>query len=53
MIPFDELVMALERFRRRQAGQDVPATERREDPAQRRWREEPSAEINLDEVEAE
>jgi hypothetical protein len=55
MIPFDELVQALDRYKRRQAGEHVP-----EEPARPRsgpgWRGAPgerSAEINLDEVETE
>jgi hypothetical protein len=50
MIPFNELVFALERYRRRQAGEDVPE---REEPRERSGRNHPaeqSAEIPIDEL---
>lgn len=60
MIPFDELVMALERYRRRQAGEAAPKSEPhaqsgpRSSSGRNSWRgADPSTEINLDEVETE
>lgn len=60
MIPFDELVQALDRYKRRQAGEqvppaDAPARPRSGPPAQsaRGIPAERSAEISLDEVETE
>jgi hypothetical protein len=55
MIPFEELVRALERYKRRQAGQPVEAQEPANRPPSggRYSAAEQSSEIQLDDVETE